>query len=324
MTEILVTGGAGFIGRSVVRQLVARGDRVRVIVHDPARAKAIADLGVELRHDDLSRTAEIADAMRGCKSVIHLAADYRLGIAASDRPAMLEDNVGATTRMLDAAAIAGADRIVHVSTINVFGNTHGRIVDESHRRDLAEGFLSYYDETKFIAHRAVLERIGGGARAVVVMPGAVYGPDDESLMGARLLAAHRGTARTIAAGDTGISAVYVEDVASGIVAALDRGRDGESYVLAGENLRLADAMVTAARVGGQAPPRLSIPNGLVRLAALTPAWLARLAGQPDNLAELARTSLGVTLWASSAKAATELDYRPHDLQTGLRAAFGDG
>ena len=98
--------------------------------------------------------------MRGTDSAIHLAGMYRVGIPASERPAMHDANVGTTHRVLDAFATAGLDRMVATSTINVAGNTHGRIVDERYRRDLTEGFLSYYDETKFLSHRAVQERIG--------------------------------------------------------------------------------------------------------------------------------------------------------------------
>ena len=124
--------------------------------------------------------------------------------------------------------------------------------------------------------------------------------------------------------DVGISAVYVEDVAAGIVAALDRGRVGESYILGGENTRLRDAMRVAARIGGRSLPRLELPTALIRLGSHAPAALARAAGLPDDLGEVLRASLGVTYWASSAKAATELGYRPRDLGTGLRATFDEG
>ena len=88
---------------------------------------------------------------------------------------MLDANVAATNRVLDAASVAGLERIVYVSTVNVFGNTHGRIVDERYRRDSARASSSYYDETKFLAHRAVEERIAAGAPVVIVMPGVTYG-----------------------------------------------------------------------------------------------------------------------------------------------------
>ena len=322
--RIFVTGGAGFIGLAVVRRLVERGDRVMAVVRDPERATALTDLGVETRAGDLSRTAAIVDAMRGTDAAIHIAGMYRVGIPASMRPAMLDANVGATHRMIDATATAGVERLVYVSTVNVLGNTEGRILDERHRRDLADGFLSYYDETKYLAHRAVRERIDAGLPAVIVMPGVVYGPRDHSGIGEQLRGAHDGTLGYTALSDLGISAVYVEDVAAGIVGALDRGRIGESYILGGENTRLRDAMRVAARIGGKGMPRLELPTALIRIGSKAPAVVARAAGLPDDLGEVLRSSLGVTFWASSAKAATELGYRPRDMASGLRATFDDG
>lgn len=322
--RIFVTGGAGFIGLAVVRRLVERGDRIVAVVRDPERATALTDLGVEMRAGDLSRTAAIVDAMRGTDAALHIAGMYRVGIAASERPAMQDANVGATHRILDATVTAGVERLVYVSTVNVLGNTRGRILDERHRRDLAEGFTSYYDETKYLAHRAVRERIDAGLPAVIAMPGVVYGPRDHSGVGQQLKGAHDGTLGYLALADVGISAAYVDDVAAGIVGALDRGRIGESYLLGGENMRLRDAMRVAARIGGKSIPRLELPVGLMRLGSKAPAALARLAGLPDDLGEVMRASLGVTYWASSAKAATELGYRPRDLASGLRATFDDG
>ncbi len=322
--RVFITGGAGFIGQAVARRLVGRGDRVTAVVRDPGRAEGLAALGVDIRQGDLSRTAAIVDAMRGTDSAIHLAGMYRVGIPASERPAMHDANVGATHRVLDAFSTAGLDRMVAISTINVAGNTHGRIVDERYRRDLGEGFLSYYDETKYLAHRAVQERIGSGARIVIAMPGTTYGPDDHSQIGGQLRGAYRGTLPYLALVDLGISPVYVDDVAAGIVAALDRGRIGESYFLGGQNMRLRDAMAMAARLGGRMLPRLEIPTFFMRLGARAPAQLARAMGLPDDLSEVLRTALGVTFWGSSAKAATELGYGPRDLASGLRATFDAG
>ncbi len=319
--RVFVTGGSGFIGEAVVRRLMARGDRVTAVVRDLERAEPLAAMGVDVREGDLSRTAAIVDAMRGTDAAIHLAGIYRVGIPASERPAMHDANVGGTHRVLDAFATAGLDRLVAISTINVAGNTHGRIVDERYRRDLSEGFLSYYDETKYLAHRAVQERIGGGARIVIAMPGTTYGPNDHSAIGQQLKGAYDGTLRYLVLADLGISPVFVDDVAAGIVAALDRGRIGEPYFLGGQNMKLRDAMQMAARLGGRTLPRLEIPTGMVRLGARAPAALARSMGLPDDLGEVARSAIGVTFWGSSAKAATELGYAPRDLASGLRATF---
>ncbi|HYH92182.1 MAG TPA: NAD-dependent epimerase/dehydratase family protein [Candidatus Saccharimonadales bacterium] len=319
--RIFVTGGAGFIGLAVVRRLVARGDRVVALVRDPERATALRDLGVELRVGDLARVPAIVDAMRGNDSAIHLAGSYRIGIPARERPAMLDANVGATLRVLDAVSTADLERLVYISTCNTFGDTHGRIVDEKYRRDLSDGFLSYYDETKYLAHRAVEERIAAGAPITIAMPGVTYGPRDHSSIGRQLKGAHDGTLGYRALGSTGISAVHVDDVAAGIVAIHDRGRLGEAYVLGGQNVRLEDAIEVAARLGRRGVPRLELPVSVVRFGSHAPAWLARLAGLPDNLGEVLRSAEGVTYWASSAKAAAELGYAPRDVASGLRATF---
>jgi dihydroflavonol-4-reductase len=322
--RVFVTGGNGFIGAAVIRRLIDRGDRVTAVVRDPASAGRLAEIGVELRDGDLSRTAAIVDAMRGSDAGIHLAGSYRVGIAPSERPAMHDANVGATLRMLDAFGTAGLDRMIVTSTINAAGNTHGKIVDERYRRDLSEGFYSYYDETKYLAHRAALERIGSGSRIVIAQPGQVYGPRDHSAIGQQIRAAHDGTLRYLILGDLGFAPVFVNDVAAGIVAALDRGRIGESYFLGGQNMRLRDVLAVAARLAGRGLPRLEIPDAFLRLAAHTPAALSRAMGFPDDLGEVVRAGLGVTYWGSSAKAATELGYAPRDLASGLRATFDAG
>jgi dihydroflavonol-4-reductase len=322
--RVFVTGGSGFIGRAVVRRLVDRGDRVTAVVRDPGRAELLAELGVDLRQGDLSRSAAIVDTMRGTDAAIHLAGSYRVGIPARERPAMHDSNVGTTLRMLDAFATAGLDRLVVVSTINTVGNTHGRIVDERYRRDLGEGFLSYYDETKYLAHRAAQERIGAGGRIVIAMPGTTYGPGDHSAIGQQLKAAHDGTLRYLVLGDLGISPVFVNDAAAGIIAALDRGRIGESYFLGGQNMRIRDALAAAARIGGRGLPRLEIPDAFLRLAARTPPAVARAFGFPEDIGEVVRAGLGVTYWGSSAKSATELGYASRDLASGLRATFDAG
>ena len=262
--------------------------------------------------------------MTGADGVIHIAGAYRVGIPASERPAMYEANVDVTQRVLDAAIAAGVPRIVYVSTVNIFGNTHGRIPDETYHRDLAEGFVSYYDETKYLAHVAAVARIEAGAPIVIVQPGAVYGANDHSGIGAQLKAAYDGTARFIAFASTGVSLAHVDDVAGGIVAALDRGRLGEAYILSGTNLRLGEAMRISARAAGRRPPRLSIPSVVLRIGSrLAPNGGAAM-GAPPNLREIVSASDGVTYWGSNAKAVAELGFAPRNLEVGARDAFGGG
>jgi nucleoside-diphosphate-sugar epimerase len=320
--RVFVTGGAGFIGRSVCRQLRAGGDDVVAVVRDPGRAADLEELGCEVRAGDLTSPEALAGGMRSCDGVIHLAGMYRVGIPASERPRMYEANVGATHRVLEAAIATGVPRIVHVSTVNAFGNTHGRIVDETYRRDVGQGFASYYDETKYLAHVAARELANSGAPILIAMPGTTYGPGDHSAFGDQVRQAFDGRLRVITMGDAGVSPAHVDDVAAGILATLTQGRVGELYVLAGRNMRLREVIELAARVGGHAPPRITVPTGLLRTIARLGPFAARAIGQPPNFGEIVRAADGVTYWASSAKASLKLGYAPRDLEAGLRDAFG--
>jgi nucleoside-diphosphate-sugar epimerase len=317
--RVLLTGGAGFVGGAVARLLAERGDEVVALVRDSRRAQALTDLGATVLDDDLSDVDRLTDTLRETApdAVIHAAGSYRVGIKREERGAMWDANVGTTTRILDAAERAGTPRIVYVSTVNAFGNTHGRVVDETYRRNLAEGFVSWYDETKYGAHEVVEQRIRGGAPIVVAMPSQVYGPRDHSAVGEQLTRAAAGKLGYRALDDVGLGLVHVDDLAAGIVAVLARGEVGRQYVLSGPTTTLADAITLAASTGGRKAPGLRVPTSL--LSALAP--LGGAIGQP-NLREVISASSGVTYWATAARAADELGWTPRDLETGFRDVFG--
>ena len=190
------------------------------------------------------------------------------------------------------------------------------IVDETYRRDLAEGFLSWYDETKYGAHEVVEQRIASGAPIVIVLPSQVYGPGDHSSFGEQLSQAFAGKLPYRALDDLGVGLVHVDDLAAGIVAALDRGEIGRSYVLSGPTTTLADANAVAATIGGRKLPSLHLPTGLLR--AMAPAGV--LIGQA-NLREVINACADVTYWASAARAEEELGFRARPIEDGLRDTF---
>lgn len=322
MTHIFVTGGAGFIGRAVVRQLRARGDDVTAVVRDSSRAATLRELGVRLVASDLGSVAALREQMAGCDGAIHLAGSYRVGITPSERPAMYEMNVAVAERVLDAAIEAGVPRIVAVSTANVFGDTKGVLANETYHRDPAEGYLSYYDETKVLAHRIAEARIADGAPVMIAMPSMAYGPGDHSAVAAQLKAAFDGRVPAIVFGDMGISAVHVDDLAAGILAVLDRGRIGESYLLTGECLTLADAMGVAARAAGRRPPRLHVSTALLRVAEPLAGLAMRIGLLKFDLGEALRAADDVTYWSTHGKATAELGYSPRPLRQGAVDAFG--
>lgn len=315
-----VTGGTGFIGGRLVRRLRTRGDDVVALVRSRAKARALAELGCELVEGDLGSETALREGMRSSDSVFHVAAVYKVGIPESERQAMFEANVRGTERVLDAAVEARAERIVYVSTIGVFGNTRGGVVDESYER-VPGDFLSAYDETKYLAHRAAVDRIRSGAPIVIVQPGQVYGPGDHSTVGDQIEQARTGRLRMHMLAEVGLNFVHVDDVVEGILLAHDRGRVGEAYVLGGEIATLGEVLSKAAALSGRRPPRLTVPVALIRLAIPLGPLIGRALGIPPNLGEIVRSAAGVTYWASDAKARRELGYAPRDLETGLRDTF---
>jgi dihydroflavonol-4-reductase len=318
-----VTGGTGFLGGRLVARLRGRGDDVVALVRSPQQAGALRELGCELVPGDLSDRETLAEAMDGCDSVFHLAAIYKVGIPASERPRMYEVNVRGTENVLDAARDAGAGRIVYVSTVNAFGNTRSRVVDETYERPVGD-YVSYYDETKHLAHEAAKRRIEQRYPIVVVQPGVVYGPGDHSEIGAELARAAAGKLLFLSFPDLGFNAAFVDDVADGILLAHDKGRDGQAYVLGGKLTTLDELVTKGAHAAGRKPPRLTLPTALMwPLVPLGPI-IGRLLGISPNLSELISASHGVTYWATDEKARRELGYAPRTLEEGLRLTVGAG
>ena len=318
--KVFVTGGTGFIGGHVVRQLCARGDEVVAWVRSPAKAANLAELGAELREGDLSDRAALAAGMAGCDAVIHGAAVYEVGIPKSRRPAMYEANVAGTENALGAALDAGIGRVVYVSTVGAFGNTRGKVVDESYQHP-GESFTSFYEETKYQAHQVAKKLIAEGLPCVMVQPGGVYGPDDHSALGKQMLDFLDGRMPLVPFGDLGMNMVHVEDVATGILLALDKGKVGESYVLGDEITTMRGLMDTTAKVASKRPPRGNIPTGLLKLVAPLGPVIGKVMGQPPNMRELISSGDGVTFWAKHDKAVAELGYSPRGLEAGLRQTF---
>src|SRR6185503_6272567 len=176
--RIWISGATGFVGKAVVRVLRSRGDEVIAPVRNPRKATQLVDMGVTVIEDDLTDVGRIADQLRDVDAAIHAAGSYRVGITREERGAMWDANIGTTTRVLDATEAAKTPRVVYVSTVGVFGNTHGRAVDETYRRNIREGFVSWYDETKFGAHEVALQRARAGGPIITVQPSQVYGPED--------------------------------------------------------------------------------------------------------------------------------------------------
>jgi nucleoside-diphosphate-sugar epimerase len=319
--KVFVTGGTGFIGGHVVRRLRERGDEVRALVRAPEKASDLTGLGCELIAGTLTDAVAIREGMEGCDAAVHGAAIYEVGIPDSQHRAMYEANVLGTENVLRAALDAKIAKVVYVSTVAAFGNTHGQVVDETYEHP-GKDFTSYYEQTKYEAHKVAKRLIADeGLPCVIVQPGGVYGPDDHSAVGKQMHDFLAGRMPLLAFPDLGMNMVHVEDVATGVLLALDRGKPGESYVLGSQITTMRELIETVAKVAGKKAPKRALPTSLMK--AMTPVGplVGKVMGQPPNLRELISSADGVTFWATHDKAMAELDYSPRSLETGLRETF---
>jgi nucleoside-diphosphate-sugar epimerase len=310
-----VTGATGFIGGRVVRQLLAAGHQVSGLVRDPGRARDLAELGVVVHAGDITARESLRIPMRGADGVFHLAAWYKIG--ARDRSQAWSINVEGTRNVLEAMRELGIPRGVYTSTLAVFGDTHGRLVDETYRHD--GPWLSEYDRTKWVAHYEVAEpMMRAGLPLVIVQPGMVYGPRDTSLLGGALRRYLRGRLPALVRGAAYCWA-HVEDTARGHLLAMEKGRVGQSYVIAGPAHTLIEAFQLAERITGVPAPRLRLAPWAARAAAMAAGVIERLVPLPETYtAEGLRETAGATYIASNAKARRELGFDPRPLEVGLR------
>ena len=306
--KVFVTGASGFVTGAVARALVARGDTVRALVRDARRARRLE--GVELIHGELANENALRAGMQGADAVIHGAAMYEIGLDKRQREAMHEANVRGTAHVLSTARAAAIPRIVYLSTVAVFGNTHGQVVDETYQR-IDPTYTSYYEETKLRAHEIAEGFIADGLPVVIVQPGQVYGAGDHSGFGGLLSSFTRGRLPIVPFPDLGLNLTNRDDIAAGILRALDAGRPGRSYVMGGEVVRVADAFATLARILGRPAPRWQLPYGVLEAAALF----------RSQLNEVISAAKGVTFWATDERAKRELGYTSRTLEEGFRETY---
>ncbi len=315
MKPILVTGATGFVGWHVARRLIERGARVRALVRDPARLRELD--GVEPVSGDLRDSASLNGAVEGCGVVYHVAADYRLWTREPQE--MFRSNVDGTRSLLEAARNAGVERFVYTSTVGCIGMPAGGLGDESSAVSL-EQMAGPYKRSKFLAERAALEFAGTGFPVVIVNPTAPVGDHDFKPTPTGRIVVDFVRGKMPAFLDTGLNVVDVGDVAAGHLAACERGRVGERYILGAENLTLQQIFVALGEIAGRPAPKIRIPYSMAYAAgAISTAW-AGLTGRepraPLDGVRMARKKM----WVRHDKAARELGYAPGPARGALERA----
>lgn len=323
--KILVTGGTGFLGRRVVAALAGR-HAVRLLVRSGSSRERFP-AGVEFAAGDVTDLPSLERAAEGCEALLHAAALVKILAPAAEFDRI---NVGGLDNVLAAAAAAGrrgVSKVVYVSSFMALGPTEGgpggMLDEDAPLRERA--WINDYERTKTAGDRRARQAIAEGAPLVVVYPGVIYGPGE--LTEGNIVVRHlldllnRRLPFLIGSPRRRWSYAYVEDVAAGVVAALERSAPGARFALGGENVTQGDFYSTVERLSGVRMPRRRLPDALASASgALMKLWARATGTTPKltpDLIEVYRHD-----WAlRSSRAEAELDYRPRALAEGLAATL---
>ena len=315
----LVTGGTGFVGSHIVRQLVSAGRRVRILVRPTSQMTALQGLAVERAEGDLRDAASLDRSMEGVECVFHAAADYRLW---SRHPEEIYDaNVGGTRRILDAANRAGVRRIVYTSTVaTVAVPQPGSNLPNEDSPAKLEQMVGHYKRSKFLAEQEALQAAAAGVPVVIVNPTAPVGPGDwkPTPTGRILLDFLNG--RMPAYVDTGLNLAAVEDVAAGHLQAAEKGRVGQRYILGARNMTLKEILDALAAITGRSAPRVRLPHAVALAAGYADEWVSRISGREPRIPVEGVKMSRHRMFIASDKAAREFGYQPGPVEKALERA----
>jgi dihydroflavonol-4-reductase len=319
----LVTGANGFVGSTLVRKLVERGEYVKAFVRPLADLSALAGLPQErvmLAVGDIMAEPSVYRALAGCNKVYHTASNFKLW---SPEPARVLDPARTGTRhVLQAARARSIQKIVVTSSVAVLGTTRDEPMDETHEFNLQDPEV--YVKAKYEAQQVVDEAVAEGAPIVSVLPSTIVGPGDRKPtpngdMLIRYLKFSPSFRFPVV--DGGLSIVDVEDVAEGHILAMQHGGIGERYILGGDNLTFAQIFETLADITGLAEPGSPQSAGLTRLIGSLWELKARWrGGEPGITSRIARDYVGSKVWVTSQKAEAALGYQHRSAREALARA----
>ena len=313
-----MTGATGLLGANVVRALLEAGYAVRAAVRPTSNRIPIEGLPVETSVLNLEEPASVAESMAGCQAVVHAAAANWIG--RSGRGWMERVNVRGTETVCRAASEAGIRRMVHVSSVDTLGiRTREHPADEECRPNL-EHLRCPYIDTKRAAEEVVLRYVAAGLPAVIVNPTLLLGPwDTRPTSGRMILEIARG--RALLAPRGGNSFLDVRDAATGIVAALERGKVGRRYILGGENLTYREAWRRVARIVGRRGPLGTAPAAGTWLVGQATAVWGWLSGEEPVVNPVTVAMGELPHYFDSARARSELDFPETNFELAVSDAW---
>jgi len=317
---VLVTGAAGFVGSAVARALCSQGADLRVLIRSTSPRTNLEGLEAEVAIGDIRDSHAVERALKGCRYLFHVAADYRLW--ARDPEEIVRNNVESVANVMRAALDAGVERVVYTSSVATLRlSAHNAASDET--EPLSEGeAIGAYKRSKVAAERIVQQMTASrGLPAVIVSPSTPIGPRDvrPTPTGRIIVEAARG--RMPAYVETGLNLVHVDDVAKGHLLAWKKGRVGETYILGGQDAPLSEMLREIATLTGRKAPRVRLPLKPLHPLAEIAELMGRITGQEPFLTKDALKMASHHMYFSSAKAQRELDYAARPYQEALGDAL---
>ena len=315
---VLVTGATGFVGAAVARAAQNAGYRVRVTARHGSNRGNLVGLDAEITYLDLADPASFPTALKGCRYLLHVAADYRLWVP--NEAAMRQVNIDGTLALLRAAAEAGVERSVYTSSVAALGLTKDGSPANETTPITPEHHVGAYKRSKYDAEQAVRTQ-AQTQDIVIVNPSTPVGPRDikPTPTGQMVLDAARG--KMPAYVDTGLNVAHVDDVATGHLLALEKGRQGENYILGGENLMLRDLLALVAAQSRRKPPAIRLPVApLMPLAWVMERIAERTGRTPLMTPDILRMARKI-MFFSSQKAEDELGYAPRPAAQAIEDAL---
>lgn len=317
---ILITGASGFVGSAVLRKLIERGDDVRALVRPSSDRRNLEGLQVDIVEGDLTAPETLRPALKGCRGLFHVAADYRLW--APDPEPMFKANVEGTRMILLAAGDCGVERIVYTSSVATLGLLPGNGVSDEETPVRFQDMIGPYKQSKFLAEAEVDQLVENeGLPVVIVNPSTPIGPRDIKPTPTGRMIVEAASGRMPAYVDTGLNVAHVDDVADGHLLAYEKGNVGERYILGGEDMTLNEILEAVAEITGGPAPRVRIPHDLIMpVAFLAEAW-TRLTGGSEPFVTIDGLRMAKKkMFFSHAKAERKLGYAPRPAKLALRDA----
>ncbi len=317
--KAFVTGATGFLGSHVARVLADQGAELRLLVRPTSNLKNLQGLKAETATGDLRDAASLEKAMAGCDTVFHVAADYRLWVR--DPEEMYRSNVGGTRAILDAARKIGIQRVVYTSSVATMGFTNnGHPADEDSPVALAN-MIGHYKRSKFMAEQIALEAGRSGMHVVTVNPTTPVGEQDVKPTPTGRIVLDFLKRKFPAYVETGLNLVDVRECACGHVAALEKGRPGQRYILGGENLTLKQILDKLGKITGLPSPKIKLPYIFAFATGVVDEMITGrlLKGEPRATIDTVRMG-SKKMFASSDKAERELGWKIVPVEGALRRA----